>query len=218
MKSLTFRDVRNNHREHTVTDTELDAFARQHISDSDLRSRISYVFLADLLLMEQRAGTAPAEIMRAVRQLEAGDLAPGTKPASRFRHLPLRGLWHKHYFCARFYGKNLAIGWSAARLEKMLREELPKIDGELITKEIIQRIAKRFSEEPYVERHEKQKLTGEWLVFMKHAGINHYLCLATHTSQAEDGLVFHKAKCAAMHHGPEWEAWFTEATGLSDPD
>ncbi len=211
--SVTFRDVRNGNREHVVTQEELDAFAREHVSDDGLRARISYLMLAELMLMADIAGTAPGEVLQAIHQLENGDGTPGTKKAAQFRHAPLKGLWHKHYFCARFYTNNLAIGWSGDRLERMLRDELPKNEGELITREMIASIARRFAEEPYLQRYEKQKLTGEWIVFLRCLEKNYYLCLATHTSQTEDQRVFFKAQAAAIHHGPDWAARFSEAIG-----
>jgi hypothetical protein len=105
-----------------------------------------------------------------------------TKPEEQFRHPPLHPFWHKHYSAPRHLLKNIAVRWSLDRtgnkdLLSMLREEadthgkMPDQWPKAVTHRIVM--------EGFADRANRG-LSGDWIIFGKHAGQNYYLDLATH--------------------------------------
>jgi hypothetical protein len=113
----------------------------------------------------------------------------GTKPATRFQNEPLRGLWHKHWFEARFLKKNLenfAIKAAGPIFERMFdainRGEYPA----------------QCVHELVFGGHEswEGRRTGEWIVFAEVDDVKYYLTLGTHTEG--DAAVFERVKACAV--------------------
>ncbi len=70
------------------------------------------------MMYQQKFGVEPAEIVEAIKELEIDGNHNLIKPATQFRHLPLKGLWHKHYFSARFMAQNLQLHHGKMGLKK----------------------------------------------------------------------------------------------------
>jgi mRNA-degrading endonuclease YafQ of YafQ-DinJ toxin-antitoxin module len=163
-----------------VTDQELNEFSEIFVAMEELRSRISKLLIFELYVWDKIHGIHPSEVMREIGQLELGDGYTGTKPASKFQHPPLKGLWHKHFFSARFLVNNISNAFRDGTAEQIIREVCDPKKSETFTEQMANELAHRLTHEPLVQREKDQKLTGEWIVFRKYSGKNYYLTLATH--------------------------------------
>lgn len=116
--------------------------------------------------------------------------APGskpslTKPATRFRHKPLKGLWHKHFMQPSYICKNLDNHWTPERLGKLAGE--PQTTWTY-----------RIFMDGYRDRSRNRALTGEWIVFAKKEGANYYLTLGRH---GDDQKIWHRCLTCAREFG-----------------
>ena len=123
-----------------------------------------------------------------------------TKPEEQFKKEPLKGLWHKHYGSSRFMGKNLTNHWklqdksTSKKFHEMALETsksygqngfLPTIDSPIELRRFTADLAQNFIA-GLKEREDSKELTGEWIVFAKHAGSNYYLTVAHHGEKNRD--------------------------------
>jgi hypothetical protein len=110
---------------------------------------------------------------------------PGTtvRP-TQFKYPPLFPLWHKHYFMPRHVQRNFGDRWGVSRGE-----------GNRDLRALLSGIATQHGNDPekwqgtlvhqfvmggLLDRANANRLTGDWIIFGKHAGKNYYLDLATH--------------------------------------
>ncbi|HAU8253868.1 TPA: hypothetical protein I7148_21680 [Vibrio vulnificus] len=145
--------------------------------------RYSLALVADIHFHEKFFGICPEEILDAIADNEDPDRSVGIKSATEFRKLPLKGLWHKHYFSARFIGHNLWNQTRNGKLEKLVREVYDPKVSPVVTRAMNEEFAKRLVSGSLEERQDQNKLTGEWIVFAKYKGNNYYLCLGTHNGE-----------------------------------
>lgn len=188
-----------------ATDEALDWFAMFFVHHPDLKKRMSRLFLFDAFVMNEAYGISPAEIMMAIKEVESGEIKAIIKPATPFRHPPLKGLWHKHFFAARFLAHNILNVIETKRgREALLQDVLSRYEGEEITEEIARWMAERTVRGTIDERAEAQKLTGEWIIFGKLNGTNYYLGISPH--EAGDQNIFDRVAKFALPDFPELEA------------
>ncbi len=177
----------------------MSSIEQKHISEAEIHKFIELIGLKraaprrySALLVANLLGGAlsgmqnPAKIIHEIELLERGELGRFKKPI-RNKHPPLRGLWHKHY-----------MQDGLASMAQNIQKGLNWFDIPLF-KQMIQD-AENAGEERFVEPHhipalaadivggnwqrlaERQALSGEWIVFAKHEGLNYYLTIATHNS------------------------------------
>lgn len=145
------------------------------------------------ILSSLNAGS-PDRIVEEIAHLE-GHGTTRTKPATQFSRGTIKGYWHKHYESIRFTPQNLINHWKLNDAESVkfnqqalelarpyegqnTPETLWKFCGELASKFV----------EGSTERWRLGKLTGEWIVYQKHAGKNFYLTVASHLEEDPDIL------------------------------
>ncbi|ELL1566559.1 hypothetical protein V9J52_003394 [Vibrio cholerae] len=157
---------------------ELEVFARKYQINRYAPARYSWYFLLQLMMYQQKFGVEPAEIVEAIKELEIDGNHNLIKPATQFRHLPLKGLWHKHYFSARFMAQNLQLHHGKNGIKKILNKHWTP--GQDLTDDILRTVAEEFTFKAFEDRADSGKLTGEWLVFAKYKGENFYLALGEH--------------------------------------
>ncbi|XQE65783.1 hypothetical protein ACOAPY_14055 [Pseudomonas sp. P3C3] len=96
---------------------------------------------------------------------------------------------HKHYTSAAFLGANLYNQWfeGYGRKHQLLAAEIEKVSplGSVVEDENdawqkAGRIAHTFTMDGYQRRAGRQQLTGEWIVYYIHNGMNYYLDIAFH--------------------------------------
>jgi hypothetical protein len=107
-----------------------------------------------------------------------------TKPASMFTHPILRGLWHKHYTTPAFIGRNLTNHWTQLRLKALIADV--EADDDVVADLKGNLFIYRLIMDGHRERHEAERMTGEWIIFAKCKGGNAYLTLANHNEADEE--------------------------------
>lgn len=178
--------VKLKHGDISITPEQLADFKSLLRFDDDLKSRVSELFYLDLYIYATEFGVNPMMIAEEVINLENGDGTTNTKLATKFRKRPLKGLWHKHFFCQHFLAQNIQIALGKNGIDKIIREVMEESGNTHFEPSDISEIAKRVTNDPLNKRTEKNSLTGEWILFSKHEGKNYYLCLNTHNSGDEN--------------------------------
>lgn len=169
--------------------------------------RTSLCHWFDLLVLNKRYGIAPPEVLQPILEVEAGDRGGGIKPATRFRRSPLKGLWHKHWFSARFLAANMLAALERGKPVEWLSEIVA--EGEILTGEALARIVERLTTTAFEDRYAAQQVTGEWIIFLKRDGVNHYLCLGTHLTG--DDRLYEKIVSVCRRDYPDIRSWIEAA-------
>jgi hypothetical protein len=194
-----------------VPAAEVEAFRDQCLlmvpAVQPFAGRISRCLWFDLLVLSRRYGVTPHDVLQPVVDVEGGEPTSGLKPATQFVRKPLRGLWHKHWFSARFLPANLLA--SINRRGSMdFVWDIAK-EGDLLTEEILAQIAHHVTITAFEERHDAKQITGEWIIFLRRNQQNYYLCLGTH--QTGDQRLYEKIIGLCGMDFPELGSWLTEA-------
>lgn len=186
-----------------ATGEELTAFKQSYIG-GDISKRMSDLLIFDMYVLDSAFGVSPHEILETIRNLEAGEPENGVKAATQFKHAPLRGLWHKHYFSAHFVAANILLGLGKNGMERLAKEVFDPSEP-IITEKMIREMAHRVANEPIEKRAADGKLTGEWVVYAKHANQNYYLALNTH--DAGDQFVYDRIIEHCTKNFPDLQQW-----------
>lgn len=186
--------------EETLTEKELGEFASLVGLDRVAPGRYSWLFAMHVLLYGQFGGVDPSRIVAELEAMEGGPKSVGTKPATRFTKEPLKGLWHKHFFSSAFTGHNLRNQFAGGRLKTLVETILDPGKHPIVTAELINLLSHEVVTGILERREVRDKLTGEWIIFAKHAGKNYYLCLASHNTG--DQAVYSLTKSACLHQFP----------------
>lgn len=176
-----------------VTSSDLDSFSRAFIPDEKIRRRCSERFVLDLYVYAETDGLNPAVVIEEITNLETNSEKSRTKPATAFSRLPLKGLWHKHFFSYHFIAKNMQIANGRGNISAVIDRVLKKYDGMDNTIENCSSIAREIAagnQQLFESRSDSNQLTGEWIVFAKVDGLNYYMCLEFHDS--DDQAVYDK--------------------------
>ncbi|MGQ9372697.1 hypothetical protein ACUM6W_02430 [Acinetobacter tandoii] len=106
-----------------------------------------------------------------------------TKPATQFKKLPLKGLWHKHFLPGDIssISTNILNAINAkGGLKKVINDVCLESGKGVSTEELVQTLVEEVVEIPFAERSEQGLITGEWIVYHQFDGKNYYLAIATH--------------------------------------
>jgi hypothetical protein len=182
------------------TEIELGQYAESLGLKGSILGRCSWLFIMQLYLLSTLDGVDPSMIVSEIESIECNLSTVGTKPATEFKKLPLKGLWHKHYFSAKFIPQNLVNHHSRGRLQSLINEIMDPVEYPIVTRELINKVAYEVVTGAMESREADGKLTGEWIVFAKHSNQNYYLCLATHESG--DDIIYNQIKSACFHQYP----------------
>jgi hypothetical protein len=164
---------------------ELARFAGMLGLDRAAPGRYSALLVCHLYMGMKANAIDPWKVAHEIDALEGIGRSSQLKAPIRNRFPPLKGLWHKHY-------QQSGIRSLAMNIQKALkRYGLPyaqqkakeaKESGELhyFSAEDIKAISIDVVHGNYVRLGQEAAVSGEWLVFAQHEGLNYYLCLATH--------------------------------------
>jgi hypothetical protein len=197
-------------REVAVTSRELESFRDRYLEACglvELARRMSELVWLDIYTVEAAFGVSPQEILSAINDVEHGETVSRIKAATQFENMPLKGLWHKHYFSARFMPQNIVLGLSNGRLSKLVKEVIDPGKSPLISKERITELAWRVAG-IFKTRSAAKQLTGEWIVYMRRETKNYYLCCSTH----EDGdqFIYDRIMEHCVRDFPELPTWLKD--------
>lgn len=187
-------------RTEVVTSDDLKGYAEAIQLNHYAAGRYSSLFALNLFSYERLYGINPFQVVDEIRTLEDSARATRTKPASQFTRYPLKGLWHKHFFCSRFMAHNMMNHLSGGKLEKLVNEVLDPSKSPVVTEGMIRELSHRVTVDAFEERASAGNLTGEWIVFAKHEEKNFYLCIATH--DMGDDFIFNNIRAACWPQFP----------------
>ncbi|MBU4610347.1 hypothetical protein IMZ29_07265 [Achromobacter sp. GG226] len=167
-----------------VTCAELAKYMRQIGLEGIAYQRCSRAIALQLRFHESVLGLNPKSIVREIAAMEGSGGPSLTKPESSFvLNGPLSGLWHKHFF----FGHPSVIAANALSMSKAAQEGLARAHfAEHISEESIALYVEDRVTRPLEWRAKNQKLTGEWIVFVRIEEKNYYLGLASHSRAEED--------------------------------
>jgi hypothetical protein len=192
-------------RDVKITSRDLVVFRDMYVATSELASRMSELIWLDIYILDAVFGVSPHDILSAIREIEQGDLPSGVKPATQFKKMPLKGLWHKHYFSAHFLVNNILLGLGKNGVQKLVNEVMDPANSDVITQEMIDELTHRVIHDPVETREASKKLTGEWIIYLRHEGKNYYLCCNTH--DAGDQFIYDRIVENCVRDFPDLPAW-----------
>ena len=190
----TVRDIRMAHKKFTATDdngmdmsAELANFANFIGLDTAAPNRYSILLVLGLFGGYKSGHLNPAKIIHEIKALEGIGTSSQLKPASLFKHPPLKGLWHKHYLedGLRPFAINIQKGLKKHGIPFVKQRILEaQIAGEerYVSIEDCKLIADDVIHGNWMRLAKSEALTGEWIVYAQHEGKNYYLCLGKHDS------------------------------------
>ncbi len=152
-------------------------------------ARVSDLLVAQLASVHKHRMFDSFSVTDVMQELEGSGRGVPVK-YDAFKHMPLRGLWKAHFFDARFLARNIIEHWglrfeNSSKFSNLCAQGADEEEAEPSAYGWQAKLAHRLTIDG-MEQRAKQGLTGEWIVFGKHNGSNYYLCIAKHTSQAED--------------------------------
>lgn len=183
-----------------ITPSGLKEFADLFIRDAKIIERCSEQFVLDLYV----SGLNPAVVIEEIQALERRDKQSRTKPESKFTRPPLKGIWHKHFFSSHFLPQNMLLAYDNGRIDRKIEQVLAKYEGMERTVENCRAVAREVtqgSSDLYNHRRDQNRLTGEWIVFIKHENLNYYMCIDLHIS--DDQNIYDKVILACEKDFPE---------------
>jgi hypothetical protein len=192
-----------------ISNRDLTVFREMYVGDTELAGRMSELLWVDIYTLDAAFGVSPHDVLSAIRVLEQGEAATGTKPATPFKNLPLKGLWHKHYFSAHFVVQNILQGLGKSGLENLVNQAMDPAKSPTVTQEMINELAHRVANDPLEARDAAKKLTGEWVVYLPRSGKNYYLCCNTH--KAGDQIIYDRIMDHCVRDFPDLEQWLKDA-------
>jgi hypothetical protein len=197
-------------RDVKITSRDLAVFRDVYMASSDLADRMTELIWLDMYALDAVFGVSPHDILRAIRDLEQGEQqSSGAKPATQFRNMPLKGLWHQHYFSAHFLGQNIRLALGKTGPERFANEVLDPTKSAVATKEMVEKLAHRIVHEPVEARAAAQKLTGQWIIYLQHEGKNYYLCCNSH--KAGDPFIYDRIMENCVRDFPDLPEWLKAA-------
>ncbi|MCK0769983.1 hypothetical protein [Chromohalobacter canadensis] len=171
---------------------DLEEFAANDLGFYGLDiSRISSIFIAQVMQMQANKVINTHQILDEVKFLEGLKEVSSTQTASAFNREPLKGLMKKHFTDARFIMKNLGahFGYEFGgneNLKEVINKAFANNKSGYIDDEFIKFMAHESTVGAFQKRVEKKKVSGEWIVFKKYNGENYYLTLAAHDEGDEN--------------------------------
>jgi hypothetical protein len=174
--------------------------------ENDLHSRISILFWTKLYIFEKTRTIDIWPIIGEIKNLESAHGKSSaewakislTKKPSKFKHKPLRGLWHKHYFSARSLTRNIINslenenGIGSIRINRVFADHI----GKDIDSTLAGLLAHEATIGVFEDKLRSRGLTGEWIVYSRSLEKNYYLTCTFHDSDHWNDLFEVREICA----------------------
>ncbi len=166
---------------------ELTRFATYIGLERIAPGRYSILFVLGLFGGFKSGHLNPAKVIHEIQALEGFGKPSQLKPPTPFNYPPLKGLWHKHYL-------EDGLGAMAINLKKGLKKYgLPLFKQRIheaqeageeryVSLEDVKSLADDAVQGNWIRLANSEELTGEWIIYAQHGGMNYYLCLGTHKS------------------------------------
>lgn len=197
-----------NNMEVNSDSNDLSIYQRQYIRDQGLADRISELLIFEVFALEKAYGVHPHDVFGRILDLE-NDVVSGVKLATQLKNLPLKGLWHQHYFSPHFIVPNIRLGLGRSGVGKLIEEIFTRDNSPIVTQEMISEFSRRVVHDPLNARMEGNRATGEWIIYIVHNGSRYFLCASTHT--AKDQSIYNKIVDHCLRDFPELIGWIEHA-------
>jgi len=171
---------------------DLELFAANDIGFYGLDiSRISSIFIAQVMQMQEHRVINTLQMLDEVKSLEGFKSVSSTQAASAFKKAPLKGLMKKHFTDARFVAKNLGayLGYEYGgnkNLDEIVEQAFARNKSGYLDEDFINFLAYETTIGAFQKRALDNKMSGEWIVFQKYNGKNYYLTMAAHDEGDEN--------------------------------
>lgn len=181
-----------------VSHKEISDYASIYGIDTIAPNRYSSLFIMNVVSLHMIQGIEPGHIIEEIRHLEGLRESLKTKPPSEFKGSVLKGLWHKHFYPAlpSTIGHNIQNHLGNNGLRRLAEEVFDPRKSKKVTKEMIHEFSHKLVEGSLEQRGNKEKLTGEWIIYAKHNDKNYYLCVSPHN--AEDNNILENIRVACV--------------------
>jgi hypothetical protein len=151
-------------------------------------NRMSFAFTLRLIGCKATRGE-DMNVLREVDFLEGLAATSATKKARQFTQ-GLYPFWHKHFYAPRHFLPNIDAQWGLTRdgnpnLAKMINEVAERHGH--APEEWQKVLPRRLVVDGWKDRA-SSGITGDWIIFAKHCGVNFYLDLATH-KEGDDAVM-----------------------------
>ncbi|MBO1280958.1 hypothetical protein [Acinetobacter nosocomialis] len=149
-------------------------------------SRFTSVFLLKMFYAFLKGANLDM-ILCEIRNLENPDVNyKRMKPATQYKHIPLKGLWHKHF-------EQVGVRSMALNIKSQIKsnngffKEFSDIcnDPNLPIIDKASKLAFLSSGKQYLEKIKSGGLTGEWIIYHVHNNKNYYLNVGKHSDGDE---------------------------------
>ncbi|MGV8830928.1 MAG: hypothetical protein ACOH2N_03050 [Devosia sp.] len=192
-----------------VTEGDLQAFRNLYLGRFAWQSRVSDLCVVKMIGYQRVNGLDPIEIIETLKALE-GDAVRMTKRPTRYRQLPLKGLWHCHFFAAQFMPANMLAALEGNIFPRIAQDEYADLlaSGEQPSEERVEKFVARLMDETLDKRAREHRLTGEWIVYLPRDGQNYYLSVTAHN--AGDAETFEEIMKICPVSFPELALWIEE--------
>jgi mRNA-degrading endonuclease YafQ of YafQ-DinJ toxin-antitoxin module len=124
-----------------------------------------------------------------------------TKKSTPFKGDVLKDFWHVHFTLNNFIPQNMRIEMVKSSFKKDLEVEINRNSKEADAYLRAKLLTDFILENTHYKRSRESRLTGEWIIFKKHNGINYYLTLALHDEG--DVVIFDRIKNNCMLEYPD---------------
>lgn len=202
----------------SLTLEQVGLFKREVLQDRPYFTRVSFSLVLRMMGMAA-TGHEYFAVIDELDFLEEHHDISAVVAATQFKHAPLHPLWHKHFFTARHLVRNIMDRWgmhgTAKEHARLIKEVAAECGGNvdlwpavlvdrLVVNGYMERArtgeAAKVRETPTGEGRECG-LTGDWIIYGKHEGMNYYLDLAKHEEGNEPEQLMEKLRlgCAAEY-------------------
>ncbi|AFC86373.1 hypothetical protein Fraau_1986 [Frateuria aurantia DSM 6220] len=184
---------------------QLQRFAEIIGLDRIAPERYSLLLLLGLYGAKESGKQNPFKIIQEIKALEDPQIASNLKPATQFKHPPLKGLWHKHYLQDGIASMalNLRKGMDRYKLpwvEQRIAEAKAANEKRFFSMEDAAHIARDAVSDNWKRLTRDSVLTGEWLIYARYQNANYYLCLGKH--QNDDAELRRQIDAICLHEFP----------------
>lgn len=164
-----------------LSSEQVSTLKLEAVRDRPYAVRISVV-LAMRLLDRSNPYIDQFAVLDELDYLEGIRSTTRTKPEASFKHPALKPLLHKHFSSSKHLLKNIEVRWNLVGggnkdLDRLIRE-VAQEHGDNFDR-WVGNLTHRLVIDGYEERA-KRGLTGDWIIYAQHEGMNYYLDLATH--------------------------------------
>lgn len=169
------------------------------LEEKPYASRISQALMNTLLQGDSKVFRAVEDELDYLEKMSWSS-PTRTKKQKRLHGEILGNLRHTHYFTSEHMIENIRLHWEAETNQHevlLMKQEMERAKESNLSDaeawELAGQIAKKLAG-AYSIRRANRKLSGEWIVYAAHEGLNYYLDLAVHAELSDEQALYDRLK------------------------